>query len=575
MPWLDGISDPQRLRRCIRDLIALSTLPALWRSYEPEQIADSIAAALVSMLDADFVYIALPGQRDEPESEVIRTGAHVRAISVADMRSSLRDMRQKQTYDQPIVVPNPFGSEIMRVDFAPIGFGGQAVLVAVSADPSFPTPEQRLLLATAANEASLALQRWQSEADQRRLVTLVERSSDFIGVATLEGRPQYINAAGLKLVGLQGLEETSQFHLLDFVAPEDRARVRDSIWAVVMKEGRWNGELAFRHFQTGESIPALVDSFRIDDPRSGRPMNIATVARDLRARKRAENELRRMNETLEQRVAARTSELRSTNTMLMNEIVKRDRAVARQQELQLELFHAARLSAVGQLAGALAHELTQPLTAVTNSINAARRSLAMNGKDASRALAGLMGEVSKNALRAGQIVRRMRTFVKRGDVEMQIEDVAKLVEEATTLAMTGIGSERIAPSFDFDRNATQVFVERIQIQQVLVNLIRNAVEAMANLPRRELVVLTRRVNAESVEIAVADRGPGITEDVRKHLFEPFHSTKRDGMGLGLSICRSIVEAHGGRLRCDENPGGGTVFRFNLSVPTTEQDRSVE
>jgi C4-dicarboxylate-specific signal transduction histidine kinase len=283
--------------------------------------------------------------------------------------------------------------------------------------------------------------------------------------------------------------------------------------------------------------------------------------------------LRRMNETLEERVAERTFELRSTNDLLMMEIAERERAVARQQELQLELFHAARLSAVGQMAGALAHELNQPLTAVTNSVNAARRRLAMKGKNTSDAIAAVMGEAAEHALRAGQIVRRMRTFVTYGDVEMRIEDVTKLVEEASALAMTGVGSQGVAPRFAFDRNATHVFADRTQIQQVLVNLIRNAVEAMADSARRELVVLTRLHDAKTVEISVSDSGPGVAREILQHLFEPFHSTKRDGMGLGLSICRSIVEAHGGRLRCSENPGGGTIFRFTLSAAPADGESS--
>jgi PAS domain S-box-containing protein len=575
MPWVEAVSDLQQLRRCIRDLVALSTLPALWRFYGPEQIADSIAAALVSMIDADFVYVVLPGKHDEPETEVTRTGARVRAFSTADIRAALRDVQRLQSYDQPVAIPNPSGTGTVQLAFAPIGFGGHAVLVAGSTAPSFPTQEHRVLLGIGANEATIALQRWQSEADERRLVTLVERSSDFIGVATIEGRPQYINAAGRNLVGLQGIEQASKFHVIDFVAPKDRARVRDSLWEIVMKEGRWSGELAFRHFQTGESLPVLVDWFRVDDPRSGKPMSVATVTRDLRLSKRVEDEFRRMNETLEERVAARTAELRAANTMLMREIVKSERAIARQQDLQLELFHAARLSAVGQMAGVLAHELNQPLTAVTNSINAARRRLAKNGSDASGATASVMGEAAEHALRAGKILRQIRDFVTRGDVEMRIEDVAKLIEEASTLAVMGVSSPRVAPRFDFDPGVTHVLADRIQIQQVLVNLIRNAVEAMADSADRELVVLTRLLDVETVEIAVADRGPGIGKDRLEHLFEPFQSTKRDGMGLGLSICRSIVEAHGGRLRCGANPGGGTIFRFTVSAAPADGESSAE
>jgi PAS domain S-box-containing protein len=573
MPWVEAISDLQQLRRCIRDLVALSTLPALWRSYDPEQIADSIAAALVSMLDADFVYVALPGRHDEPETEVTRTGARARAFSADHIRASLRDVRRRRSYDHPAVIADPSGDGTVQLAFAPIGFGGHAMLAAGSTAPSFPTPAHRLMLGIGANTATIALQRWQAEADERRLVTLVERSSDFISVTTLDGRPQYINAAGLKLVGLNGIEEASELRIVDFVAPGDRARVRDSIWDIVIKEGRWNGELTLRNLQTGESVPALVDWFRIDDPRSGMPINLGTVTRDLRARKQAEDELRRLNESLERRVAAGTSELRATNTLLMKQIVEREGAVTRQKELQLELFHAARLSALGQMVGALAHELNQPLTAVTNSVNAARRRISYVGNTSSGAISGLLREISEHALRAGQILRRIRTFVTRDETEMRIEDVVRLVEEASALAMVGGDSPRVALRLDLDPNGMHVFADRIQIEQVLFNLIRNAVEAISEPAYSELVVRTSLLDTKTLEISVADRGPGIAKEIVQHLFEPFHSTKRDGMGLGLSICRSIVEAHGGQLHCDANPGGGTIFRFTLSAAAADGESS--
>src|ERR1700730_5383989 len=143
MPWVETITDPQQLRRCIRHLIALSTLPALWKSYDPDQIVESIAAALITMLDADFVYAELSGQDDEPEMEVTRTGARVMACSAADIRTALRDVRQRQSYEEPAAIPDPFGTGMVQLAIAPIGFGGHSILVAGSAAPSFPTPEQR------------------------------------------------------------------------------------------------------------------------------------------------------------------------------------------------------------------------------------------------------------------------------------------------------------------------------------------------------------------------------------------------------------------------------------------------
>ena len=565
MPWVEQLADPQELRRYIRDLVALSTLPAIWKNYDPHQIADSVTAALLSMLGADFVHIALPGTFDEPRIEVTHRKKgfteSARAFQAVLRRASLG--RAEQT----VVIADPLDNGQMRVATAPIGFGGDALLVAGSNQPDFPTEAQRLLLNIGANDTTIALQRWQAEGDERRFVSMVERTADFIGFSGLDGRPQYINPSGLKLLGLGTMEEASHAHVFEFVAPDDRNRARDECWPVVMRLGRWVGELNFRHFKTGEAIPFLVDWFRIDDPRTGQPMNLATVSRDLRLQKRSEAELQHLNDMLERRVSERTVELAETSNKLMSEIRGREGANARLQVMQLELFHAARLSAVGQMAAALAHELNQPLTATTNSVNAARRLLTKNGREKIGTVREIMDEAAEQALRAGQIVRRLRDFVTRGETEMQSEDVRTMIEEASGFALTGLGALGVQVHLDFDPNAPKAFANRIQVQQILVNLMRNALEAMAKSKRRELQVTTALLDDETVEITVADTGPGIDKDVAEHLFEPFVSTKREGMGLGLSICRSIVEAHGGKLRNEPKPGGGTIFRFTLAATT--------
>jgi PAS domain S-box-containing protein len=437
------------------------------------------------------------------------------------------------------------------------------VLVAGSQISDFPTESQRLLLGIAANSITISLERWHTEKEERRFTELVESSSDFIALAGLDGVPQYINAAGLRLLGLSGNAQAARLHVLDFLAPEERERARDELWSVVMRTGRWIGELNYHHQQTGAAIPFLVDWFRVDDPRTGRPMNIATVSRDLTAQKKHEAELRHLNVTLEARVADRTGELGEANSRLRSEILERERANARLQELQLELFHAARVSAVGQLAAALAHEINQPLTAAVNSINAAKRLLAKAGNGPTSALAEVLNDASNQAMRAGQIIHRSREFIRRGETDKSVEDVATLIQEAGTLALIGSEAADVDVAFHFDKNVSGVFADRVQVQQVLANLMRNAVEAMAGKERRELAISTTLLDKNNVEIAVADTGNGLSPEMQERLFDPFVSTKRHGMGLGLSICRTIVEAHGGKLRCESNAGEGTVFRFTL------------
>jgi PAS domain S-box-containing protein len=563
MPLVDELCDINQLRICIRDLVALSTLPAIWTEYDPQQIADSVAAALVSMLDADFVHVALTARHDEPLIEVTRTGKGLAAGSVGAIQIVLRNLRLG-LLGQGAEIPNPIGEGTLRVATSPIGFGGDAILLAASSKPNFPSATHRLLLGIGANDATVALQRAQAESNERRFIALIERSSDFVGFAGLDGHPQYINPAGMKLLGLSTPQALPNVNILDFVALEDRARARDEGWHAVMRTGRWVGELNLRH-STGATFPVLVDWFRIDHPRTGRPMHLATVSRDLTAQKRYEAELRHLNETLESRVVQRTAELATSNRMLMAEIVERESAAAKLHEVRLELIHAGRLSMAGQLAANLAHELNQPLAAATNSLNAARRLLA-NGRDVDTARE-IVEEAAGQTIRVGQIIRQMRAFVARGETEMKIEDLPTMIEEASKLLLSGADTQAVRVQFKFDPQAPQVLANRIQVQQVLVNLMRNSIEAMTGTGRGELTVSTIRLNEKTIEIAVADRGPGLSAAVAKRLFEPFFSTKREGMGLGLSICRSIVESHSGQLRTEPNPGGGTIFRFTLAAPS--------
>ena len=325
--------------------------------------------------------------------------------------------------------------------------------------------------------------------------------------------------------------------------------------------GRWCGELRLRNFKTGAIIPVLMDWFRIDDKRTGEAAVMATVSRDLTAQKQAEAELRSLNNRLDQQIRSRTIALSDANFDLQRAVELQRHADARLQELQSELFHAGRLSAMGQMAGALAHELGQPLGAITNYINAARRFLT-EGRDHEPELARMnMDNAAEVVLRAGRIIQRLREFVAGGQPERQPENIADLIEDAGLLALIGTAALDIDVARHIAPKLPLALVDRTQIQQVLVNLIRNAIEAMADSKRRELTLTAARSDRETIGIAVADSGQGIPDDVASRLFQPFVTTKRQNMGLGLSICRSIVEAHGGQLWHEPNTSSGTVFRL--------------
>ena len=266
-------------------------------------------------------------------------------------------------------------------------------------------------------------------------------------------------------------------------------------------------------------------------------------------------------------------EMRSSNqrffTGFIRDLTERQQTEARLQELQAELVHISRLTAMGEMASTLAHELNQPLSAIANYLKGLRRLLAGASDERSAMMSEAMEKAGDQAVRAGQIIRRLRDFVARGETERRIESLTKLVEEASALALVGAKDQGVRVRFQFDATADLVLADKVQIQQVLLNLIRNAIEAMEASPNRELLVSTARSDDEMVTVSVADTGHGIAEETRAQLFQPFFTTRSHGMGVGLSISRTIVEAHGGRIWADANPVGGTIFRFTLRTVDKE------
>ena len=250
-------------------------------------------------------------------------------------------------------------------------------------------------------------------------------------------------------------------------------------------------------------------------------------------------------------------------TGFIRDLTERQKTEARLQELQSELVHISRLTAMGEMASTLAHELNQPLSAISNYLKGSRNLLDGHSDENSTTIRSAIDKAADQAVRAGQIIRRLRDFVSRGETERRAESIGKLVEEASALAMVGVKDRGIRVQFQFDLSVDLVLADRVQIQQVLLNLIRNAMDAMETSEVRDLTIAITRTDKGFVRVSVIDTGSGIAPEVAKQLFQPFVTTKRDGMGVGLSISRTIVEAHGGQIWVEQNPLGGTIFHFTL------------
>lgn len=260
-------------------------------------------------------------------------------------------------------------------------------------------------------------------------------------------------------------------------------------------------------------------------------------------------------------------------TGFIRDLSEEQETEARLQQLQSELAHVSRLTAMGEMATALAHEINQPLSAVANYVKGSQRLLAARSDPESERLRDALSKAGEQALRAGEIIRRLRAFVARGETDMRCESLRALMEETSTLALLGAKQQGVRVRLNLDPKADLVYADKVQVQQVLLNLLRNAIEAMVEgaSPARVLTITTRATSEGMVETSVADTGPGISAEIEARLFQPFVTTKKQGMGIGLSISRTIIEAHGGSLWAEPNPGGGTVFRFTVRHGAQEAD----
>ena len=268
---------------------------------------------------------------------------------------------------------------------------------------------------------------------------------------------------------------------------------------------------------------------------------------------------------MELAVGEMNSDNRRFFTGFIRDLTERQNTEARLQELQSELVHISRLTAMGEMASTLAHELNQPLSAISNYLKGSRNLLEDRSDENSTTIRNALDKAADQAMRAGQIIRRLRDFVSRGETERHAESVSKLIEEASALALVGVKDRGIRVQFQFNPSVDLVLADRVQIQQVLLNLIRNSMDAMETSQVRDLKIAIGPTEEGFVRISVSDTGSGIAPEVSKQLFQPFVTTKREGMGVGLSISRTIVEAHGGQIWVEQNPSGGTTFHFTLPI----------
>jgi len=378
---------------------------------------------------------------------------------------------------------------------------------------------QRMFVVVVQDLTGLQLER-AIHAEQRSfLAAIVDSANDAIVSKTLDGKITSWNRAAENLFGYSAAEMIGTPIIRLF--PEDRVGEEADILDRVRA-----GE-AIEHYET------------IRLRKDGKPIDVSVTVSPIHD---------------------------STGTVIgasktVRDITEKKQAEARLQTLSSELSHVARVSEMGQVSAVLAHELNQPLTAILNYTNVAKRLIDSTDPAAKAKAHEAVGKAGEQALRAGHIIRRLRDFVEKRDSTRASEDINAVTEDALALGLIGAGA--ITTTLALAPGLQPLLIDKVQIQQVLVNLLRNAVDAMAQSERRELTVATVAVNGAWVQVSVTDTGCGVSEELAERLFRPFVTTKAGGMGIGLAISRSIIEAHGGRLTMVSNPSGGTVFQFIL------------
>ena len=563
----------KNLKACINDLISVLALPAIWIGREPSQILSTLLDVLLGILRLDFAYARVSNSIGVAPIEMVRL-AHPRNLTAQpqEIGRMLNPWLSGDPPTSPLMVPNPIGEG--EVSIAPFRLGVYdevEVLVAACQRADFPTETERLVLQVAANQAAIGVREARLMSDQRRLAeeldqrvaqrtrqltavneelrkenverkraeealrgseerwrAVFENSAAGIALANFTGRFLATNFAFQKMLGYSE-EELRELSFLD-VTHKDYRDANSELTAELLEGKRQYFEMEKRYqCKDGNLIWVRVHVSLVSGTQSI-PRFLLAIVEDITERRRAEETLRKT---------------------------------------QAELAHVTRVTTLGEMTASIAHEVNQPLAAVVNNASACLRWLAASNQDEARQSAAL---IVADAHRASEIIGRIRAFVTKAPPQKAWLNINETILEVLALARSEVQGNRVSLQTHLSDDVPLILGDRIQLQQVILNLINNAIEAMSGAVDgpRELQVGSAKDQSQGVRVAVRDSGPGLDPKSLDHLFTAFFTTKPQGMGMGLAISRSIIEAHGGRLWASPNDGPGATFQFTLQACSKQE-----
>jgi PAS domain S-box-containing protein len=552
------------LKACINDLISVLALPALWTGREPGQIITTLLDVLWSILRLDLAYARLSDSLGASPFEVVRmrdSGATAPPQEIDQMMVRWLTKEPSRSF----VMPNPIEEGELSATLLPLGLQHRVgVLLAASQRTDFPTETEKLLLQVAANQAAIGLEEARHLSEQRRVAEELDRR-----VAQRTGQLTAVNEELRK----ENIERKRAEEALRESEERWRAVFENSAAGIALANtsGRFLAANSAYQKMLGYSEEELRRLSFLDLTHHEYQDTHSLLTAELLEGKRPYFEMekryrRRDGHLIWVRVHVSLVSGRQSTPRFLLAIVENatERKLAEEalRNAQAELAHVTRVTTLGEMTASIAHELNQPLGAVVNNAAACLRWLAVNNLAEVRQSATL---IIADGHRAGEIIGRIRALAKKTPPRKDWLDINETILEVVALARSEAQKHRVSLKTQLSNDLPVILADRIQLQQVILNLIINAIEAMSAVTdgARELWVGSTKGESSAVLLTVRDSGPGLAPDNLDRLFTPFYSTKPEGMGMGLAICRSIVEAHGGKLWASANDDRGATFQFTL------------
>ena len=557
------VDEVKRLQSCINDLISVLALPAIWSGNESSQIVGTLLDVLLGMLRLDFAYARLNDSSDGPPIEVVSLGQRkCPSTQPQEVGRALDRWLSGDPANSSFVIPNPAGEGEVSIAWFSLGLKDEVgTLVAGSRRADFPTEVERLLLRVAVNQAGIGLQEAQRSSEQKRIAEVLEER-----VAERTKRLTAVNEelrrSEAYLAEAQRLSHTGSFG-----------------WRVATGEIVWSEE-TYRIFQYDRTTTPIVDSVL----QRVHPEDAAFVKQTI---DRASQDGKDFN--LEHRLLMPDGAVKHVHVVAHGEIEESgeleffgalmDVTAAKQaaealRHAEADLAHMSRVTTMGELVASIAHEVNQPLGSIVTNGHACVRLLSAEVPNVERSRE-VVGRMITDGMRASEVIKRIRDLLHKTPSEKAPVSINETVQVVVALVSSELLRSNIELQVELAANLPAVLGDRIQLQQVILNLILNAKDAMSDVSNpRELQITSGKNEAGEVVVAVRDTGRGFDPDHIDQIFDPFFTTKMEGMGLGLSISRTIIEAHGGTLWATQNQDKGATVQFTVpAVVTLDRSRS--